>query len=248
MKVIYVIDSMANINEKVQLLKNRFGNNIYFIVKSNLVKIFQTYNYTVNAIYSKNLPEVIHNLLLKANEIDNVVYLMSSLNINDTILNKFISAIQSSPDKIINVCPNYSAFEQFSNSIYNIYVKSLFKTHDSLASAKMQYLPKEFVNELLSSHFGNKLFEVNKTHCKELYFENKEINNSLKTKTGFNKNLLIPIIIALMITIALVATLICLQGMNYIAALIFTALYVLNAILTIIYQCKIYFDKRFFDR
>ena len=41
MKVIYVIDSVANITEKVQLLKNRFGNNIYFIVKANLVKTIQ---------------------------------------------------------------------------------------------------------------------------------------------------------------------------------------------------------------
>ena len=248
MKVIYVIDSVADINSKVQLLKNRFGDNIYFVVKANLVKIFQTYNYTVNAIYSKNLPEVIHNLLIKSNEVDNVVYLMSSLNINNTLLNKFVSAIQSNPDKIVNVCPNYSFFEQMSNAVYNIYVKALFKTHDSLASSKIQYLPKAFVSELLSSHFGNKLFEVNKSHCKEVYFEDKETNNSLKTKTGFNKNLLIPIIIALMITMALVATLICLQGINYIAALIFFALYILDAILTIIYQCKIYFDKRFFDR
>ena len=32
MKVIYVIDSVTDINSKIQLLKNRFGNDIYFVV------------------------------------------------------------------------------------------------------------------------------------------------------------------------------------------------------------------------
>ena len=248
MKVIYVVNNITDINSKIQLLQNRFGNNIYFVVKANLVKIFQTYNHQINAIYSKNLSEVIHTLIIKSNELDDMIYLTSDLKINDRVLNKFISAIQANPNKIVNVCPNYSFFEQMSNSVYNIYVKALFKSKDSLTSAKMQYLPKAFVGELLSTHFGNKLFEVNKDYCKEIYFEEKEINNNLKTKTGFNKNLLVPIILALTLTIALFTTMVLMQGLSFIAVLIFVALYLLVIMLTIIYQCKIYFDKRFFDK
>ncbi len=248
MKVIYVIDSVTDINSKIQLLQNRFGKDIYFVVKSKFVKIFQTYGYQTNAIYTKNLPEVIHNLLIKSNEIDDIVYLNSCLNINDRILNKFISAIQANSEKVVNVCPNYSFFEQFGNAVYNIYVKALFKNTDSLASAKMQYLPKAFVAEILTSHFGNKLFEINPAYKKELYYEEKEFNNSLKTKTGLNRNLLIPIILALTLTIALFTTLVLCQGINYIGVLIFIALYLLDIMFTIIYQCKIYFDKRFFDK
>lgn len=248
MKVIYVIDSVTDINSKIQLLQNRFGKDIYFVVKSKFVKIFQTYGYQTNAIYSKNLPEVIHALLAKSNELDSIIYLHSCLNINDKILNKFISTIQANAGKVVNVCPNYSFFEQFSNAIYNIYVKALFKNKDNLASAKMQYLPKAFVEELLASHFGNKLFEITPTFRKELYYEEKEFNNSLKTKSGFNKNLLIPIILALTLTIALFTSLVLMQGINFIAALIFFVLYLLDVVLTIIYQCKIYFDKRFFDK
>ena len=135
-----------------------------------------------------------------------------------------------------------------SNSIYNLYVKALFKNQDNLASAKIQYLPKAFVEELLNSHFGNKLFEISPSLCKEIHYEDKEFNKSLKTKTGFNKNLLVPIILALTLTVALFTTFVLLQGINYIAALIFIVLYLLDIVLTIIYQCKIYFDKRFFDK
>lgn len=248
MKVIYVVNNITDINSKIQLLQNRFGKDVFFVVKANLVKIFQTYNHPTHAIYSKNLPEVIHTLLLKTKNLDDCIYLTSDLQINDRVLNKFISAIQANPGKVINVCPNYSFFEQISNSVYNVYVKSLFKNKDSLASAKMQYLPKAFVEELVTSHFGNKLFEVNKAYCKEISYEEKEFNQNLKTKTGFNKNLLVPIILALILTIALMATIVVLQGINFIAILIFAVLYLLDIVLTIIYQCKIYFDKRFFDR
>ena len=248
MKVIYVIDSVTDINSKIQLLKNRFGNNIYFVVKSKFVKIFQTYGYQTNAIYTKNLPEVIHTMLAKSNEIDDIVCLHSCLNIDDKILNKFIQAIQNNSGKVVNVCPNYNFFEDLGHSVYNLYVKSLFKNKDNLASAKMQYLPKAFVEELLTSHFGNKLFEINPALCKNLHFEDKEFNKSLKTKTGFNKNLLVPILLALTLTIALFTTLVLAQGINYIGILIFIVLYMLDIVLTIIYQCKIYFDKRFFDK
>ena len=134
------------------------------------------------------------------------------------------------------------------NAIYNVYVKSLFKNQDNLASAKMQYLPKAFVEELLTSHFGNKLFEINPSLCKNIYFEDKEFNKNLKTKTGFNKNLLVPIILALTLAIVLFTTLVLCQGINYIGVLIFIVLYLLDIVLTVIYQCKIYFDKRFFDK
>jgi len=245
MKVIYVIDSVTDINSKIQLLQNRFGKDIYYVVKAKFAKIFQTYGYQTNAIYSKNLPEVIHTLLAKSEEIDDIVYLHSCLKIDDKILNKFIATIQANSRKVVNICPNYSFFEQLGNATYNIYVKALFKNKDSLTSAKMQYLPKEFVSEILTSHFGNKLFEINPAYCKEEYFEDKEFNNDLKTKTGFNKNLLVPIILALTLTIALFTTMVLMQGLNFISVLIFIALYLLDIMLTIMYQCKIYFDKRF---
>ena len=41
MKVIYVIDSIKDIKQKIQLLQTKFGNDILFVVKSKFVQIFQ---------------------------------------------------------------------------------------------------------------------------------------------------------------------------------------------------------------
>lgn len=244
MKVVYVIDSVSEIQSKINLLKNRFGNDVLFVVKSNLIKIFETYGYKANAIYGKNLPKVIHSLLIK-DEIDDVVYCKSSLEINDKILNKFLNAIKDK-SKVINVIPKYNIFENMSNAAYNLYVKSLFKTKDSMASPKLQFLPKAFVEELMYSHFGNKLFEVNEKLCVNITFEDKKINENLKAKAGLNRNMLIPLIAALVITALFILSVAIFKQINFIMVLIFIFLYTLDIFFAIIYQCKLYFDERIF--
>lgn len=246
MKVVYVIDSIADIKSKIDLLENRFGKNLLFVVKANLVPIFQTYGYNINAVYSNDLPKVIHNLLARSEYVENVIYCKSSLKIDNKILNKFISTITKNPDKVVNIVPSYNFFENIGNSVYNWYVKTLFKTKDSLASPKLQYLPLNFVTELLSTHFANKLFEIDPEFCVNIVFEEKETNKNLKEKVGFNKNHLIPLIVFLSITIALFTGLVFVPKINYIFCLIFVFLYSLDLLFTIIYQCKLYFDERIF--
>ena len=39
MKVVFVIDSITELNNKLNMLKTRFGNDILYVVKSNLVNL-----------------------------------------------------------------------------------------------------------------------------------------------------------------------------------------------------------------
>lgn len=242
MKVLLIVDSISKLNKKINLLTNRFGDNILFIVKANLFPIFKTYNYQANAIYNKNLTNVIHSLLPVENNED-IVVCYSSIELDDNLLNNFIAKI-ADRNKIVNVIPSYNFWENICNGSYNIYVKSLFKVKDSLASNKLQFLPGGFVDELMESHFGNRLFEFDEKYFSNLYIEKGSQNKSLKTKLGFNKFNLISIIIALVITIGLVLTL-AFAKINYAIVLIFVLLYVLDLILTLIYQFKIKFDARY---
>ena len=113
-----------------------------------------------------------------------------------------------------------------------------------MASPKLQFLPSGFVVDLLSSHFSNRLFDLEPSKSKSLYVEDKEINQTLKPKTKFNKFQLLPIIAALVITIGLILVL-ALTKLNYLIILLFVFLYVLDALLAIIQQCKLKFDSRF---
>ena len=242
MQVLFIVDSITEIKSKIDTLKFRFGNNIKFVVKAQFQSLFSTFGYKANAIYNKNLTRIIQTLVSKSN-IEDIVLCKASLDFNKELLDKFVSSIGTG-EKVVNVMPKYNGFERMCNNAYNIYVKSLFKIKDSLSSPKLQYLPTKFVEELIYTNFGNKLFELDSRMVKTIYVDDKEVNDSLKVKTKFDKYAIIPIIIALLISIALIVTL-AFAKVNYIAILIFVCLYFLDLIIAIIFQCKLYFDARF---
>ncbi|MBR2969594.1 MAG: hypothetical protein IKC49_00890 [Clostridia bacterium] len=244
MKIVCVVDNISNITQKINLLKNRFGDNILYVVKNRLVPLFKTYGFAPNAIYTNNLSKVIHTLLART-ELDDIVVYYTSLYINDSLLNKFISKILDK-SKIVYLMPTYNIFERLCNSAYNVYVKSIFKVEDSMASPKLQFLPAYFVGELLETHFANKLFSIKDGYSTTLSVEDKDLNNQLKIKTKFNKYSLIPIIAILLITIGLILSLAYI-GVNYLVVLIFTCLYLVSIVITIIFKCKQYFDARFLN-
>lgn len=242
MKIIFVVDSIRDIKRKIAMMQTHFGNDIYYVVKGQFEKIFETYSKKPDAVYSRNLSKVIHVLLNRIGA-DSVVVYYSSLDINETLLNKFISTIGDG-EKIVNVEPHYNVFERFGNSIYNTYVKSLFKLKDSLASVKLQYLPLALVEDLKSSHFANRMFEYDASLVKTIHVENKEMSKTLKTKRSFVSADLLPILIALVITLAWVINFAFFK-IRYILVILYIALYVLDIFVSLLYSLKAKFDARF---
>lgn len=242
MKVIFVVNSLKDIKKKITLFAG-FDNSVYYVVNSKFEDILKTYGIQPNAIYTKNLSNIIHLLLKENNQIEDTIIYYSSLDIDANYLADFILKIGNG-QKVVYAMPQYNLAERGFNSIYNKYVKSVFKLKDSFASPKLQFLPAQFVEELLQSHIANRIFEVQEGKYIAVYTEDKEINNSLKVKTGFNKNYLIPIIIALTITAFLLIYL-ALFKPRFIFIFLFVALYVIDIIVTCIYSFKTRFDQRF---
>ena len=241
MKIVFVVDSALDLQHKIELIKNNFGSDINFVVKAQLVPLFQTFGYSANAVYNNNLARVIHMLLLRA-EVSDVLVYYSSMIIDNDLLTKFRNKMTG--NKVVSVMPEYNPFETMSNSIYNCYVKSMFKAKDSLTSPKLQYLPQPFVIELLASHFGNKLFELNPSVVSYVRTENKEINKSLKVKPNNLKISLISLIVALAITMLLIISLAFLKP-HFLLITLFVCLYIVDIFLAIILSCKDKFDTRF---
>ncbi len=242
MKVVIVVDSINELKNKINMIKGHFGDNILYVVKAQINSLFETFGFTANAIYHKNLAKVMHVLLARDSVEDTLIY-YTSLHLTELFLNKF-SAKTVNRNKVVNVCPTYNTFEEAHNSIYNIYVNSVFKIKDSMISPKLQFLPKQFVNELIETHIANRLFELNPEITDTIYIENKEIKKTLKPKKQFNKNFLIPIIIALIATIGLFM-LIAFDKMNYLLVLLFVVIYSLDLFVSLIYKYKEEFDSRF---
>ncbi len=242
MKIIYVVDSISNLKRKIALFETHVQCDILFVVRADLVPIFETYGYKANAVYYKNLTEVTHHLLYGC-KIDDLLIYYSSLDIDAALLNKFCNSI-GDKQKIVTLMPKYNALESASNSIYNIYVKSMFKLKDSLISAKLQFIPADYSVELIKTHLGNRLFETNPENTKTIYCDNNEINKTMKSTFKPLKPCLLSIIFTLIITAGLLAT-IAYWTTSFIAILVFVVLYILNIILTTIFLCKQRFDHRF---
>ena len=242
MKVVYVVDSITDINKKIGLLTNKFGDNLSFVVRADLVQLFQTYGHSVHAIYYTNLTKVIHSLLMKS-ELEDVVIYYSSLMLDNNLLTKFTNSIGNKA-KMVGILPKYNACEQLCNSAYNVYVKSMFKLKDSLITPKLQFIPSHLLMELLQSHMGNRLFDFPSEVTTKISVENKEINKSMKVKINPLKHCLISLIIALVLTIGLLASIAYLK-VNFLVILMFIVLYISDLILTIVFLCKNKFDLRF---
>ena len=242
MKIVCVVDSISDLNKKIEMLKLKFGNNIVFVVKASLEPIFKTFNYTTNAIYDKNLAKIIHLTLLKDDPTDTIVY-YTSLKIDNQLLNNFAMKIGTKA-RIVNLMPKYNTFEKMCLGAYNIYVKSLFKNNDCLASPKLQFLPEAYMINLLSTHMGNKLFEMPKEVVSTLETEDKEINKSAKIKNKFGKSEIVFLISFMAISLALILTY-ALAKPQFIVAIIYVFAYILDILVYLILKCKSLFDLRF---
>ena len=243
MKIVYVVDSISNLNQKINLIKNHFGDNIFYVVRADLLDLFKTYGLNANATYYKNLAKVIHFMLV-GGEVDDLLIYHASLSINENFLTRFRNSI-GLKDKIVGVMPNYSHLEKICNSAYNFYVKSIFNTKDSLVSNKLQFIPSRFVPELLTSHISNRLFEMDKDICKNIEINDVEINKSMKHSPFKRKYALISIIITLLTTILLLSS-IAYFKFKFVAIAFCVVLYLTNFILTIVFSFKSRFDQRFF--
>lgn len=244
MKVLLIVDNIDDINKKINLLTSKFGNDISYIVNYKYVKLFETYGYTSHAVYGKDLANSLHRYALQCDK-DDLIICYSSLNFTEELLTRFLSKIiETNKVKAVNIIPHYNGIEKCSNSIYNVYVKSMFKNRDSMASPKLQFLPAQCAIELLNSHIANRLFVMNDSMVTNIYIENKEISSSAKVKTKFNKYHIIPLISALLITLALILS-IAFGNVKYYVVVIFITLYLLDIFISIIFMSKSYFDQRF---
>lgn len=243
MKVAYIVDSLTDFTKRINLISSKFGhNNIYFIVRADLMPVFETFSYTAHAVYYKKLSTVLH-LLLQNTKRDDVVIYNASLHITENLLNKFIRNIKDG-SKIVSLSPTYSRFETMVNSLYNKYVQSLFNIEDSLVSSKLQFIPAAFVNELLKSHISNRLFSLNPEISASFTSDHPLVNKTSKSTYSKLKLNLIFSISFLVITMLFMLSIAYLK-IKILGCFIFAILIILNTVIYCISNFKMRFDSRF---
>lgn len=237
-----VVDSIVDLEDKISKMRDHFGSDIRFVVENKLVSIFKTYSYNIDAIYTQNCSTVLQGLLLRLNTDDTIIY-FTSLDVDMALLRQFTNSI-GDRSKVVVLEPRYNIFERIFNKMYNTYVKNLFTLRDSLCCKKLQFIPKDLLEELLATHLGNRLFDIPDRSTIGVVTKDNKVNASWKNETRDHKPLLINLIIALSITLLLVISLTVFH-IKYILISIFIMCYLLDFVISLIYAFKTKFDNRF---
>lgn len=187
MQVFFVIDSLAELDFKINLIQNFFSNDIKFFINSKFYgKIYNNQYIMSNTVK-----------IFEGNEkakIDD--YLKSDkCNIDDTFL--YYSSVKLSKDILQDVTKkkmyNYdaiyfkkkeNAFSRFLKTIYQKIVNILFRVEDAFCSTKIQYISANFMENLKKNKFNNHIFKAK--NSSEIELENANQAKTLSNKITFN--------------------------------------------------------------
>lgn len=200
MEILFIVDSLKDIDKKISIITDNFGENIKFFVSSKLIAKLSTNKKVMaglKSIYGFSVNDTI-NQYVQAKEYapqDTILY-YSSADLNNELAEQMREAIQFAPPTVY-FKKQLNWFGKFKVWCYNKLVKAIIGMEDEFASVKFQYMNVEFMSELAQTSFKNHILSLPDTEKVEL---DKEQSKSFYDKVGFNKKFLYcPIAICLLL-------------------------------------------------
>jgi ketopantoate reductase len=243
MEILFVLDSMENIEHKISLLES-FGADIKFFVHSKYVAQIIKNKFIVNrvvAIYNNNINATIDKYLKEQKyKPTDTLLCYSTANPTNEMINKIRDCLQLKPN-IIYIKKKMNWWSRFKFYFYKKFIKFMFGFDDEYASVKLQYFSAELMEAFKQTNFKNHIFSIENSLNIEIADENT-INYYSKPK--FNKNCLYnPIIMCLvLICYVVLEKFLALQFWVYLFIIAMLLAVVVNWIVMII---KNTFDTRF---
>ena len=241
MEILFVIDSIDDIERKISLLEV-FGADIKFFVHSKYVAKIVKNKFIVNrvvAIYNNNINETIDKYLKSENyKPVQTLLCYSSVNLNNEIINKIRDNLQFKPN-VIYLKKRLDWWGKFKLWFYQKVVKLIFGLNDEYASIKLQCFSDKVMEVFAQTNFKNHIFSIPNS----LNIELDKINqNSFYSQPKFNKNYLYnPIVICLVLICYVVAE-------RFLVLPFWIYLFIIAMILVIIVNWIIMIVKNTFDK
>ncbi len=188
MEILFVVDSVDNIDKKIALLES-FGEIKFFVHSQHVAKLVKKKKILnrIVAMYSKNVNITIDKYL-KANEYeptDTILY-YASAELTPQLLDKIRENLQLKPNTIY-VKKKFGWWAKIKLWFYKKLTKLVFGMSDEYASVKLQYFNEFTMSVLAKTNFKNHVFGIPEALDVELESEQVE---SFYTKPKFDKNYL----------------------------------------------------------
>lgn len=199
MEILFIVDSVEDIERKISLLEV-LGADIKFFVNSKHVTKLITNKYIVNrvvAIYNNNVNVTIDKYLQSDTYTPTQTLLYyASAKLDNEMLDKIRENLKLKPD-VIYVKKKLTLWDKFKLWFYQKVVKLIFGLRDEYASIKLQYFSEELMEAFVQTSFKNHVFSIPNSLRVEL---DKIQEKTYYSKPKFNKNYLYnPIVICLIL-------------------------------------------------
>ncbi len=181
MEILFVIDSIEDLNRKISLLEATGADIKFFVNAKYVTKVMQNKNILTNiqAIYNNNINETIDNYLKDDKyQAQSALLYHSSVKLTKEILDYVRELIAFNPSTVY-VKKRFSFWTKIKLWFYQKLVKLLFDFEDAYASTKFQYFSKEIMQVFSETNFKNHVFAIPNSLSLEISDKDK--------KTYYNK-------------------------------------------------------------
>lgn len=244
METLFIVDSLKDIDKKISIITDNFGDNIKFFVSSKLVAKVSTNKAIMSrlkSIYSSSVNDTISQYIQTNDYVlqDAILY-YSSAELTFELAEQMREAIKSAPPTVY-FKKQLNWFSKFKLWCYNKISRMITGMVDEFASVKFQYINARFMKGLVRTSFKNHIFSLSNAEKVDL---SKEQAKSFYDKVGFNRKLLYcPIAICLVLIVhVLLEAFVKVRFWMYIFVILFL---VAIAVSTCIFVIKDIFDKRY---
>lgn len=189
MEILFIVDSIEDIERKISLL-DEFGAQIKFFVEAKYVSKILTNKEIINrleTICNNNVNETVDNYIKSDKYTPQPTLLYhSSAKLSKELIDK-IRLNQNFAPNVIYVKKKLGLWTRFKLWFYQKLVKLVFGLEDEYASTKLQYFNTELMAIFKDTNFKNHVFKIPNSVTIEL---DEQSSNSYYPKSKFNKNTL----------------------------------------------------------
>lgn len=198
MQLFFVIDSVENLDDKLERAKNIFDCKPSFFIKTSLYTKVSTnleIMQSLLGVYDKNVNAKINEYIHGSKyNLDDCLVLYASADLTNEFLLELKNKITYGYDAIF-IKEKETFFSKLKDKLYTSIIKLMFNVEDKKCSVKAQYLKRTSMEKLLDARFNDRILMDGNTTT--MYTPGK--NKTLSEKPKFEKKTILALIVGCVI-------------------------------------------------
>lgn len=171
MEILFIVDSLVDLDKKITLFEQSVDAKFKFFVDSKLATQVMHNKFIMSnlvSIYSESINNSVDKYVKSESyKPDDTLIYYSSADIDKFLLDKMLYNIRKQPN-IVYVKKTLTWWDKIKLWFYSTVLKLLFGANDEYASLKLQYINRNLMENVVKTKFANRIFSVENAQVIEL--------------------------------------------------------------------------------